>query len=144
MTYTLGFMFSEDLDKLALICKLRPQWMAGKCNGIGGKVEEGETPVEAMRREFREETGHDAWVPWQHFGEMRGSGWSVRLFTVRGPVAALRSVTDEAVIVRRVCYLPDETCIENLAVLIPAALHALKHEDAGKLLIDYSLTNYGN
>lgn len=55
--YVCGFMFSPDRKQVLLINKLRPDWQNGKINGIGGKVEIGETPIEAMIREFSEETG---------------------------------------------------------------------------------------
>lgn len=55
--YVLGFMFNEAESKVILIFKNRPAWQAGKLNGIGGKIEEGETPIQAMNREFAEETG---------------------------------------------------------------------------------------
>lgn len=55
--YVLGFMFDENLDYVALIEKQNPEWQRGKLNGIGGKVEIGETPFDAMVREFEEETG---------------------------------------------------------------------------------------
>lgn len=145
-TYVLGFMFSEDLDKLALIRKARPGWMAGRLNGIGGKVEPGENTLEAMRREFGEETGCQAWVPWSSFGEMRGDGWRVAMFTATGDLTALRSATDEEVEIKRVCYLDrNEECLDNLCVLIPAALHHLRQPDGGRprVTLDYCLTEYG-
>ena len=40
-----------------VIKKERPVWQAGLLNAIGGHVEKGEYPVEAMQREFLEETG---------------------------------------------------------------------------------------
>lgn len=55
--YVLGFAFAEDGKEVLLIRKNRPEWQAGKFNGIGGKVEEGETPEQAMYREFHEEAG---------------------------------------------------------------------------------------
>lgn len=55
--YVLGIMFSEDEKKVLTIWKNRPSWQAGKLNGIGGKIEAGESPLEAMHREFIEETG---------------------------------------------------------------------------------------
>ncbi len=43
-----------------LVChKDRPAWMAGRINLPGGKIEPGETPVEAAVRELKEETGLD-------------------------------------------------------------------------------------
>ena len=55
--YVLGFAFNSAKDHIVLIYKNRPDWQAGKINGIGGKVERGEIPVFSMEREFFEETG---------------------------------------------------------------------------------------
>lgn len=55
--YTLGFMFDEARERVVLIKKENPSWQRGKLNGVGGKVELGETPYSAMVREFEEETG---------------------------------------------------------------------------------------
>ena len=55
----LGFVFSGDKRSpyVALIEKDHPEWQKGKFNGIGGKKESGETSLDAMVREFREESG---------------------------------------------------------------------------------------
>jgi 8-oxo-dGTP diphosphatase len=52
------------MGQLVLIEKQRPEWQAGKCNGVGGKIEPGETDHDAMVREFREETGKEisTWI----------------------------------------------------------------------------------
>ena len=55
-SYVLGFCFSRDHSKVVLIAKNRPKWQAGRLNGIGGHVEDGEIPIVAMAREFREES----------------------------------------------------------------------------------------
>lgn len=52
--YVLGF--ATDGSTIAFITKIKPKWQAGLKNGIGGKIEEGETPIQAMVREFEEET----------------------------------------------------------------------------------------
>lgn len=57
MKYVMGFSFNEDMSRVLLMLKNRPDWQEGKYNGIGGKIEDTETPIEAMVREFREETG---------------------------------------------------------------------------------------
>lgn len=66
--YVLGFMFSPNRRFVALIQKQKPEWQAGKWNGIGGKIETTDTsPIYAMCREFYEETGVDTvaanWFP---------------------------------------------------------------------------------
>lgn len=56
-TYVSGFLFSPCGQHVALIQKLNPKWQRGLLNGIGGKIEPGETPHDAMAREFHEEAG---------------------------------------------------------------------------------------
>lgn len=63
--YVLGFMFSKNKEYVALIRKQNPEWQRGKMNGIGGKVEVGERPFDAMVREFEEETGVLSYI-WLH------------------------------------------------------------------------------
>ena len=55
--YVVGFLFSDDRKKVVLIEKTHPGWQKGKWNGIGGHIEEGELPKDAMQREFNEEAG---------------------------------------------------------------------------------------
>lgn len=82
-TYVLGFAF--DLDgAVALIRKTKPAWQRGKLNGIGGKVEFRELPVEAMEREFLEETG--LIIPaigWREFAVMQSGPHLIHCFTAR-------------------------------------------------------------
>lgn len=56
--YVLGFVFNSTRDKVILIKKNRPAWQKGLYNGIGGKVELPETCLQAIVREFEEETGY--------------------------------------------------------------------------------------
>lgn len=67
--YAAGFMFRDDTRRsVLLILKQKPVWQAGKFNGIGGKLEPGETAFDAMVREFREETGCATTVEdWREF-----------------------------------------------------------------------------
>ncbi len=55
--YSLGFLFSRHLDQVVLIRRIKADWQQGLLNGVGGQLEEGETPHECMVREFQEETG---------------------------------------------------------------------------------------
>lgn len=84
--YVLGFCFDAKLVTVLLIRKTRPEWQASKLNGVGGKIKVGETPLQVMEREFREETGCDVELDWRQFGTLRGGGeavtsrWLVHLF----------------------------------------------------------------
>lgn len=55
--YCLGFLFDENESNVVLIRKLAPEHLKGKLNGVGGKIEGNEAAIEAMAREFYEETG---------------------------------------------------------------------------------------
>jgi 8-oxo-dGTP diphosphatase len=50
-------MFESAQGRVVLIKKNRPENQKGLLNGVGGRIEENETPFEAMAREFEEETG---------------------------------------------------------------------------------------
>jgi 8-oxo-dGTP diphosphatase len=69
MEMVCGFMFDPRYQRVALIeksenCKIVQ--LRGKLNGIGGKIEPGETELEAMIREFWEETGVEH-HEWEHY-----------------------------------------------------------------------------
>ena len=74
-----GFLFTENYRKVALIRKARPEWQAGKLNGVGGKVEAGEFPAAAMAREWYEEAGlpeHE----WREFCQLEWAQGTVHFF----------------------------------------------------------------
>ena len=61
--YVLGLVFNNipligGASRILLIEKRRPPWQKGQWNGISGKIEGDEMPIEAMYRESEEETGH--------------------------------------------------------------------------------------
>ena len=94
--YVCGFLFSPDRTRVLLIRKNRPAWQAGKLNGLGGKIEPGETPLEAMRREFREEAGAEV-ADWQHVLTLSGAddagsgrGWAGHFFRAFGDLSGVR------------------------------------------------------
>lgn len=57
ISYVVGLIFDSSNKKILLVRKNRPKWQLGKLNGVGGKVEENETPYEAVVRECEEECG---------------------------------------------------------------------------------------
>ncbi len=86
--YVVGYCFSHDFSMVALIKKLKPAWQKGKLNGVGGKLEPGESPREAMAREFNEEAGITTspdW--WLHF---RTEQFSVEQENARSQVLGAR------------------------------------------------------
>ena len=80
--YVVGFVFDPRGRRVVLIIKKKPKWQEGLFNGVGGKIESGEDPYEAMQREFREETGLDIYASnWRRYGKMHGNGWECDLFS---------------------------------------------------------------
>jgi 8-oxo-dGTP diphosphatase len=125
--YVVGFMFDHIGEAVLLIRKKRPTWQAGKLNGIGGRIEDGETPDQAMCREFLEETGihQDAW---SRFCTLRDDrGWLVHFFYASGDVLEAKSLTDEKVVCCGLPALRQSEALPNLQWLIPMAL-SMRHE----------------
>lgn len=122
--YVCGLLFSEDGKRVALIEKRRPEWQAGWLNGIGGKVEPNETPMNAMRREFLEESGVSD-IEWHPLVLLLGSGFSVAFFKAFDDhISECRTMTDEPV---RILDVDEVTrsgtfLMRSLRVMIPLAL----------------------
>lgn len=93
--YVAGFLFSEDYEKVVLIRKNRPAWQKGKLNGVGGHVEPGETPDDAMVREFMEECGTTT-LHWKYFGTIKGADFIVDWYKAAVSLPVI-STTDEEV-----------------------------------------------
>lgn len=132
--YCLGFFFSRECDRVVLIQKTHPKWQAGKLNGIGGHIEEGEEPIEAMIREFQEEAY--LYVPIWHpsFRIINTNvGYDLHVFRAYGPIDSCRPMTDEELIFADVMKLPDNVIL-NLRWMIPMMLDSV---DLPLTIIDY-------
>lgn len=121
--YCLGFAIFQD--HVLLIKKKRPEFQRDKLNGIGGKIEMNETPIKAMVREFKEETGI-ATVEnnWGKFGQYDFGGGYIHLFrSFVIDIFKAKSVTDEEVIPVNLSRtkIEDLNVLENLKFLVPAA-----------------------
>ena len=129
--YVLGFALEAGRPypwgAVLLIRKQRPEWQRGFLNGLGGHVETGETALEAIRREFREEAGgmvekwthqvvlkdveHDAHVDVFHAFLARADLEMLAQFQPPGGESLQLHVVEYA--------LRTQRCIPNLAWLIP-------------------------
>lgn len=122
-SYVCGFLFRNRKSQVALIRKVKPAWQQGKLNGIGGKIEDGETPQQAMFREFKEETGVE-FEDWRHYATLVFREARIHFFV--GFCSAdveLKTTTEEPVAwygtAQQQVY---DECIPNLRFLIPMAL----------------------
>jgi 8-oxo-dGTP diphosphatase len=116
--YVIGFLIKDD--KVALIEKNRPEWQKGLLNGIGGHIEPGETPFQAMVREFEEEAGMR--IPdWEYYCTMKYPEALVFCFRKFGSDnVEIRTMTDEFIDWYPLDPLPEKV-IPNLNWLIPLA-----------------------
>ena len=58
----------DHTNDVLLVRKDKPEWQKGLLNLPGGKIEEGETDIEAAERELKEETGYVSAVPVRMMG----------------------------------------------------------------------------
>jgi 8-oxo-dGTP diphosphatase len=132
VNYVVGFLFSDDLSKVVLIRKARPEWQKGLLNGPGGKIEKGETPVDAMYREFYEEAGVEILV-WKYAGQMVfDEKTTVAFFVARrgDPVKLMvAGALDEPVDWYPVVDIEKLNTVPNLRWLIPLCKLKLEKPD---------------
>lgn len=125
--YVLGFLFDQKSYGVLLIQKQKPEWQKGLFNGIGGKIEKDETPLQAMRREFKEEAGLSIGY-WKSVCKMEGEDWKVHVFTSKDDsIHDFKSMTDEEVNYIPLDDLKDFDVITNLDWLIPMCLGKINY-----------------
>lgn len=134
--YVLGLAFTPNKTAVALIEKRHgPACLIGKWNGVGGKVEPGESTIDAMVREFKEETGVEIRKEmWDMFLTLRTNADEVIHVFRSFHVAVLKvlTTTDETVeLVDRarleaypVEHFPRLVTPFNLSWIIPMALNS--------------------
>ena len=138
--YTLGFIFTPALDRVLLIHKIKPEWQAGKINGVGGKIESGEDSLACMVREVREEAGLETSADqWISLGEMGSEIWRVYVFALVycGSISDAKSADKEKVEWFDPSALPPNI-ISNLSWLVPLALDKIKHQEFQSFSVRYN------
>lgn len=100
MQYVVGLCFDPTYNMVAMVLKRSgPPCVIGNWNGVGGKIDPGETPVQAMAREFREETGVQ--VPeedWNQFAVLNANDYDLHFFQAATPeVFGVRTVEREEI-----------------------------------------------
>lgn len=127
--YVVGFAFTENRQEVALIKKTRSrsgfEWMIGKMNGIGGKVQEKENPFLAMSREFFEEAGIVSCpLDWKWCGKFTGDDYDVIVFSTFTDAVkkAVTSSEEGEIHLVRVADIRELPTVKNLAWLVPLVL----------------------
>lgn len=120
--YVVGFPFLvqspeehvRDRDYVYLMEKKRPSWQYGLINGIGGKIEKDETPLDAMIREANEEAYGLEKSEWLHIITIASQKAVVYYYrTDVLPKNKVASKQDEPIKLFKVEKLP-ENIIEDL------------------------------
>ncbi len=122
--FVLGLVFNQSKDRVLLIEKKRPVWMKGKWNGIGGHIEDYETPLQAMKRESKEETGFQR--TWTHTITFVCPGGTVYVFV---SICASDTVHYNQIEDERLHEWPVsgvECTMENLKWIIPLCLSTVQ------------------
>lgn len=122
--YVVGFYFVEQ-GNVVLIRKNKPEWQAGKLNGVGGLVEPNEAPVDAIVREFREEAGKQTRSDdWRFFAVLKCAECDIHFYCAHGLFTGVKTATDERIEFINVDELAERNDIlPNLRWLIPLALN---------------------
>ena len=136
MEYVVGFLFNEDKTKILLIKKTKPDWQKGKFNGIGGKIEPHETPLEAIIRETEEESGLIVkdWIDFCAIDGFDGAGdFVVHFFAGITDIHKAIDKTEEKLYIELVNNLSVCPTVDNLQWLIPMALNSFKNNEYLKI-----------
>ncbi len=108
--YVVGFLIDRTRRLVVLIEKQRPEWQKGKLNGIGGCIEKDEAPIDAMEREFKEETGLLV-IGWRHAITLTGLTERIFFFYRNWEGGEVRTTTEEKIIIANYSQLPRNTLL---------------------------------
>lgn len=140
--YVVGFIFDSNIEHILLINKNRPAWQNGFVNGLGGKIEDGESITQATVREIKEECGlltdQEKWI---HIGQIYSDVLSVDFlsYVYEGRMDDAQSLTDEKVEWFPLNDLP-KNIIKNLSWLIPITLDKINNQEMESFKVKYTDT----
>ena len=138
--YTVGFLFNKTRTHVLLIHKTKPAWQVGKINGVGGKVEPGETSIQCIEREVKEETNIDTdRSHWVFVGTISGGDAIIEVYgyIYDGVLFEAYTFEKEKIEWFQINLLP-ENIIPNLSWLIPLTLEKMNEKKIISFKVDYS------
>lgn len=122
--YVCGFMFDQTYQNVALIEKVNPSWQRGFLNGVGGKIEKDESPINAMVREFKEEAGVDTTIEtWTQYAKIvQNNSWHVYFFMSVGDLSLLKSMEKEQIVLLAIKDLQQSKALQSVKWLVPLCM----------------------
>jgi 8-oxo-dGTP pyrophosphatase MutT (NUDIX family) len=153
VSYVLGYAFDPTRQLVLLIKKNRPDWMCGKLNAVGGKIESGETAIRAMIREFKEEAAIDTtesnWKLFRTFAFIssdKNDSFTIDKFVTVLTVDQCRqldSPTDELVSWYYIDHVFERRDIYRFAKsVVEDTVAALKHSTGEIIKVQNTVLNY--
>jgi 8-oxo-dGTP diphosphatase len=138
MRYSLGLIFDQQYERVVLMRKNRPEWQRGRLNGVGGKLEAGETNLECVVREVSEETGLVTQPDdWAHIASIGGSDWQMEVFAMASSsIDGAKTMTDEDVGTYRISELPPGV-MSNIPWLVALAIDRMRNREIQACDIKY-------
>lgn len=121
MQAVVGIMLDASRENILLLKKTHPSWQVGRFNGPGGKVELGETPLQAMHRECLEETSLDI-QNWIEMVVVDYRRMCVHYFMTVAEIYKAISMTDESCFTFVTSSL-NPAFMDNLHWIIPFCTH---------------------
>jgi 8-oxo-dGTP diphosphatase len=139
---TLAFVFAHDLNQVLLIEKQKPIQHKGMLNGLGGKLEKGETHIECVVREVEEEAGvHIPQSQWKAVGEMSWQTWQVSMWCTVLEKGQEKATFGENLQWCAVKSLP-KNCLTNLQWLVPLCVDILTKIEQGEKVLPVVRATY--
>jgi len=132
--YVVGFIFDDKMENVVLIRKNKPAWQRGFLNGVGGKLESFETPLNAMVRECGEEAG--VFMPQERWYELAVLTFDyaiVNFFFCKDETAWRNAKTKTSEEIEKIMTndLDNFDMIQNLRWLIPLAIDSCNENCLG-------------
>lgn len=128
MNYVLIGVFAKS--SVLLVLKNKPSWQKNFFNLVGGKIEDGEKPLEAAIRELKEETGIES-QELKLMGMIEDTGFKIYCYNLNliSPVELSPRLEEEELFgwYNWEEYSKDQRLIPNLRVIIPLMLSGVEN-----------------